>query len=428
MKIITKKSVIFAALAIALLATALIISCNAPTLDGISDKEEPSKPGTGKVRLTINNRNASRTIVPTFTDNVPKYLVILTGKVNGSLDGTSNTNTFYATVSGSTVNDVPVGTYTSAQVFAYVKDDADLDDTDGSTYATYAIGDSTANTGTGGNGFTITGVGSPPNLGTYTVSLYTPGTGNGSFAYNITNNTSNRLATASFVVKGRGGTSDLNSGGSYAISTYGSEVPVLASLPSGASTIPSGYYNVIFTLKDTDNQVVNFFEILHVYKNMKSLYKSTFIASIFPDALSPPAVGNVAITINIPEVAVVEGALDAGGDSNVGIVPGAPTDVVRNVNIKKGASRSLTFVVNTPSSGVTFTNWCDGLMNPITPGNGISISDDLPTTQSFTISFDTTNGSFPLAIDGSPNGIQLVLALSGSVPFSTPLINIRFIP
>jgi len=414
MKIITKKSVIFAALAVVLLATALVISCNSP-LDGISDKEEPSKPGTGKVKLTINTRNASRTILPvSATPTDTKYLVVLTG------DGTPALPDQYINVTPTgatqTLNNIPIGTYTKVQVIVYVNATAfaPASDTFSTFASSYAIGESSAISAS----YNVNGT-TPTNLGTHNTALYIPGAttgygvGTGSFSYNITNS-ANRLASAEFVVLGRGGVADLNSGSAFVISSFGSEVSV-------GTSIPTGYYNVIFTIEDDEANIVNFFEILHVYKNLKSLYTSTFVNSIFPDPTNPPTDGDGNIIITQPGLPTVTIALSTDDTTNVTIVNSS------TVNIKKGVARNLT-ITATPTGTVSNPVWVNGANVAISMTNGISSS---ASGQVYTITFDTTNGGtntgFPLDLLGNPNVIQLTLEYtSNGAPLVVPPINIRF--
>jgi len=431
MKIITKKSVIFAALAVVLLATALIVSCEAPTLDRIFDKEEPSLPGTGKVRLTINNRNASRTIVPGLPGDI-KYLLVLKGNGVGL-------NDFFATVVGDgspkTVSNIPIGTYQSAQVIAYTGSTTlNNSNTSGTSFLSVAIGESNAQN-SGGSGYNIDGL-TPTDLGSHTPTLYTPGTisgngaGTGTFSYNIINNASARLASAKFYVLGRGGTTDLNSGAAYTINPttgYGSKVPV-------STAVPTGYYNVIFELTDSETppNTVYYYEILHVYKNLESIYTTTFIPSIFPaQIISSP--GSVSISITgINGAPNVEGTLSTNDAANVIIAMGLASDVVRPVTIKAGTGRNLTFEIDSPS-GATYVGWervvagSPPTITPITVGsNGVTVNN--ATADTFTITFDTTGGggTFPYLIDGETvYGFQLHLQYD-SQDFNLPLVNIIF--
>jgi len=442
MKIITKKSVIFTALAVVLLATALVISCT--QLDGVSDKEEPSKPGTGKARLSINTRNASRTILPAGLPTGTKYLLILDGGGVGNTNGFDGNGDpaflpdFSATVSAGTnvpVSNIPIGTYQSAQVFVYVKTDSDfVAGTD--NIATLAIGEAALQT----NGlihWVVTESG-PNSLGTHAPTLYPPGSkgSTGLFSYNITNS-ANRLATATFVVKGKTVgtviTSDLNSSNPYSIAStsYGSKVSVGVTSADGASAnIPSGYYNVIFTLTDTDSQSAKFLEILQVYKGMESVYTGTFVNDIFPDPITPPpSVGNGGITITPPDVPAIDATLSTNDTTNVVITTVAPEVMIRPVTIKAGSARSLIFTVNTPSSGIGIDGWyyLDDLTTPISNGNGVTVSGSGP----YTISFDTSGsgGTFPLPIDGTPTSIVLILTYTeNSVihQFSMPTLVIKF--
>jgi len=416
----------------------LVISCNTP-LDGFSDIEGPSMPGTGKARLTINNRNYNRTILPLTLPTI-KYLLVLKGD--------TGVEDFYKSITSSTttVDNIPIGDYVSAQVFAYTGDD--LVKATFNTYVNVAIGESDIDI----TGFEIEeGVITP--LGAHTVKLYAPGAapaptatptdnGKGGFSYKIKDSTSSRLDSAEFVVLGRGGIAPLNSGNPYTITANDTEIFIGGNPDDVVSptpySIPSGYYNVFFTLEDNEAtaNVVKFLEILHVYKGLNSLYENIFTPGIFPEQANPPKYGEVTITINGVSTAPtnVVGVL-SGGDSNVTV--GASNTLFVDVEIKKSGDstevRNLIFTVGTPASGITLDGWYNTIFYPdlsaakLGPGNGITFNS---AGQTFTISFDTTNGDtgtgFPLALNGSSNDIQLILVYDGA-SFTIPLIKIKFV-
>jgi len=437
MKIITKKSVIFTALAVVLLTTALVISCNAPTTDGISDNEEPSIPGTGKVRLTIKNRDASRTIQPAGLSGI-RYLVILTGKTGGGPGGLGNSNTFYKTVTSGTdvpVSNIPEGTYASAQVIAYMKDGTALGQSDGGGFLSYAIGESSVDNGIGGNGFVINDGGITP-LGTFNVSLYTPGvnTGNGagglgSFTYAITD-ASSTIDQAKYVILGRSPTPN------FLVTptdvTFVDQTVLTPITSVTVDNIPSGYYNVVYTLTDTASHTAYFYEILHVYKNMESLLTFTFTDAIFPVTPPTPGNGNGEITITPPgnpHITVTFG-LDSNSSSSDVIISGQ-NGYGWNVQIRRTATNpDLKLEVSVPSSGVTFGAWNlvnSSGVNPIVANgtNGITIT--LTSTQERTIQINTANASLPLPTVSNDYYYTTQEVTYNGKNFNSPAIYIKFI-
>jgi len=411
MKIITKKSVIFAALAVVLLATALIISCNAP-LDGDSDKEEPSKPGTGKVRLTINNKNYNRTIFPTGLPTNVKYLVILGGSAAGNFGNTAALDPFYATVNAGTtvnVNNVPIGGYSSVQVIVYASD-TELDNNNvsaASVYEAVAIGESAQQTN-GSTGYVVAPAGTPTSLGSHTTTLYTPGsksgTGKLSYTINKSGGGTSRLGSASFVIKGRGiadvaGTNTVSFG-------IGGEV----------DNIPAGYYNVVYTLNDTTNtHTAYFYEILHVYKGMTSILTRSLDDTVLP---TPSNVGKGQFTeIKAPPVGVI---LLTGVLSTT--TPGVTVDDTSNygysVEIPKGVNATLTLTLSGTDATVPISAASYTLpnLNDITGGapsaipNGTAGVNDIVWTFAngvLTIVINNavdSNNTFPLDLD-KPNVI-----------------------
>lgn len=431
MKIITKRSVIFSALAAVLLAAALIISCNVPQVDELTDNE-PSKPGTGKVRLTINSRNASRTILPTALTSTTRYLLKLTGN-GGSLDD------FYANVaagSEQTINDIPVGNYVSAQVFVYDSGATPLSSAGGTynfaNYEDFSIGESSSenNSGSGWNVNNITSVA----LGSYATALYAPGTktGDGSFRYTITKagggNSGRFSATASdhtYKILGRAPTSNFNSGASADV-VFGTATPI--------SSIPSGSYNVVYTFKDNSaiQNVVYFYEILHVYKNMESVFVKELSNDIFPGL--PANNNNGSITITAPTVLVdVTCNLEADvGGSGATVTTTSHGWLVEIENTTSDAI--LVFKVTIPGSGVTFGTWT--LLPDIDPINdgtdGVAYVDAYTPYQTRTITINTTKSNFTSATeftnisDGSFYYTQQELTYSG-IQFNSPVIQIKFV-
>jgi hypothetical protein len=374
----TRKSVIFAVLAVMILSAALAISCTPPIGEALGLRDQPTAPGTGRAILSINSRNASRTILPTALPSNTKYLLRLVG-VAGTLSD------FYANVTTGTntsVSNIPVGTYTSAQVIVYEKAAA-LDSSNFGSYATYAIGESTVISPTGG--FTVVASpGAAVSLGTHTTALYTPGTktGDGTFYYNITKS-STRLSTATFSINPRAGYS-FSKGGTvvYGGTTFTYDV---AGTPSSA--IPTGYYNVVYTLTDTSSNVVNFYQILHVYKNMESRFAFTFTDDLFP---APPATGGATITISVPGLPDDATATLDSDDTTVATVSG--TDAII-VTLLKGDTVNLDLTITYTGTIGTFAyRDGSGTTLPLTDAGLVPAEDTASKTISFAI--DTTEAPF----------------------------------
>jgi len=423
MKIITKKSVILAALAVVLLATALVISCNTP-LDGNSDKDEPSKPGTGKVRLTINNKRYNATIVPTSLPSGTKYLLVLDGGGGGNTngDGGSELQNFYATVAaGSTVTvyNVPIGVYDSAQVFVYVKTASDFDPATDSI-ATLAIGESTVNDNSG-SGWTVGATGTP-SLGTHAPALYLPGSSKagtgagttGNLTFNITDASvgTSRISSVSFIIKERSGTAYTGPGSSSA--TSGNGTPVTFGTSGNVNNIPNGYYNVIYTLKDnTPGTPKNayFFEILHVYKSMTSVLSRALDDTVFPVPPASPGNNNGTTVITTP----VYNNITLSGDISTTSASGvtfATSAQGWTVTIKKGTvNANITVTISgidttlitvpgnptgaIPATSLVLSEW--SLSTSSGPDALISNADGLAYTYTngvLTITINDTNASF----------------------------------
>jgi len=431
MKIFTKKSVIIAALAVVLLTTALVISCNSPFDEGgISDKEEPSKPGTGKVRLTINPRKASRTILPSDLHDDTRYLLILTGS-GGVSTHYEDVTSAAGTGSAETISDIPVGTYASAKVVVYVRAtafDSSTDTYNATFFNNFVIGESTVNDGPGSAGFAVNS-GSTVSLGSYSPVLFLPGAygsgtsagaGTGTFSYKIKDSTTSSLFSSGRFIVNKIGGGNLNGGSPYTITANDTETPVLVSLPGGSPNIPTGYYDVIFTLTDKTNQKVTFFETLHVYKNNKSLFELDITNTLLAAAV--PSVGDTEIEIVVPGYSNVVGSLTTNDTTNVDITMGYPNVV----DITLGANRKLTFRVSSPTGGdVTYVGWVLGDTSAILTDGTKGITIDNSVTDDFTIIFDTTHLSFPYPKDGTYIVIQLKLLLD-STPFNVPIINVSF--
>jgi len=411
MKIITKKSVIFTALAVVLLATVLVISCNTPQLDGVSDKEEPSKPGTGKVRLSIDTRNASRTILPvagSLTDL--KYLLVLTGTSSPPLPN------FYATVTTSTtsVPDIPVGSYTAATVYVYTG--TTLTSANWTNYANVAIGKGDSNL-SGPFGINAS---TPTAIGTFAIVLYSPGTapttvGTGTFAYNFTKS-STLLNTAKYSVEGRGSEGAFIPTATPVDVVFGSKQVV----GNGTTTnIPSGYYNVVYTLTDTFNRTAYFYEILHIYKGLESYYEKIFTNDIFPDAPSV-GIGNT-ISISGPDVpAPISGNLN----SSHAQVQVTTNNYGWNVKILKASvNADFTFTV---SAGTTIGSWkLLPALTTITASGGITL-DNTTDPLELVITINATGTVTPLVKTGAINYTGLELSFGGK-DYTPPAINIQFV-
>jgi len=407
MKIITKKSVIFAALAVVLLVTALVISCN--PLDGI-EKEEPSKPGTGKVRLTIDSRNTERTIIPAALPSNTKYFVTFTGHAaDVPVLGDPALSDYSTTVSGSgTISNIPVGTYSALSVIVYT-DASDLSSL--SAVQAKAIGSGSYS---GGQTLTISGT-TLVLTAPIATTLYNPGTNtsvNGTFRYSITlDSSTNRFANATFKIISRAAGTQVGSIVDFKTASNNTTSP---------TSLSSGYYNVVFSLTDTDSHVVNFYEILQVYQNMESVLSRTISDAIFPAAVTPPTVGSATITINAPNLG--QNVTFTVTVSGTGVVLTTPDDTFE-VTIPTGNSNaSIAVEVTSPSSGVNSFSWHNSDGTSITSTDGISCSES---GQIYTISINSVDSNFDLVT--IPDNIETqVEALYNSKNFNSPRINIIF--
>jgi len=373
MKIITKKSVIFAALAVVLLVTALVISCNAPSLDGIFDKEEPSKPGTGKVRLLISNRNDSRTILPTGLPSNIKYWVTFS----------HGTEPYSISVSSGTINNVPARTYTGISVIVY-------------TSATYlntltavqgaAIGSGTYTGSTPiviANGGTLNLTGDP-----ITTTLYTPGVtvgssvGTGTFSYNLdmTNISVGRLTAANIRIVSRPtpNPTDDPPQENLDITDYDS-----TTITGNVTGIPAGYYNVFFTLTDNASHTASFYQILHVYRNMTS----TFTFSGFSDTLFPTHGGTSSIVIKDPDLpGDIEYSL--AGVSNATVTNNTASDGGYLVEVNDGDTGVIRLTITSATGSPTILDWSYGL------AISFGAAMDITSATTVTLTIDTSVSPF----------------------------------
>jgi len=436
MKILTKKSVIFTALAVVFFVTALVINCT-PLIDGISNVEEPSKPGTGKVRLAIGTANY-RSILPIALPSGYKYLLILEGSASGSPVG-DPLDDFYADVptgnGQKTISNIPEGTYESAKVIVYIGSLNVASSTIVDDIRAAAIGESETITEVSSLPLEIT-EGDTLALGAFATKLYLPGqapketstqindVGVGDFTYKITNSATDRIDTAKFTIKKRSDNSVYD--------TYNNSNVTFLSSPSVTevkiSNMPSTSYNVIYSLTDKlSSLTINFFEILHVYKGCESVYETAFTAGLFPPVAGT---GDATLTVTPPglpsNTSFTGNLAGTNGASVIGSTTGGYTDGW-NVTIDKTGSSSsatLTLTLSSPSPiDVTFTD----LMR-IEPGdvfsilgNGISGSSGA----TIIITFDTTDLSFVYDVNDEIE-TQIVVTYGG-IDFSIYRLMIKFI-
>jgi len=388
MKINTRKSVILTALAVVVLTTALVIGCTSPVGELLEKGEKPTPPGTGRVRLSINSRNTSRTILPTVLPNDLKYWVTFnhgSAPYSVSIDSTG-ANT------ADTITGIPVASYTGISVVVYTSASELDNDTD---VAAAAIGNGsysgTVAVTNGGTAEASSGV--PFSI---TTTLYTPGSptsGTGAFSYDITN-AATLITGATFKIVNRDGTSGIFGG------TGGANRPVVYGGAAGSTItgIPTGYYNVIFTLKDNKvpANTVNFYQILHVYKNMTSTFEFTFNNNLFP---SPPPTGGASITVAAPSLPG-NASVSIGSSGTAGVI-GVTSGVASGtqaiiVTLLTDGTATLTLTI-TSSSAITAFSFKNGeaelltLNSTSTPGL-IPNSNVSTKTVSFTI--DTTDTPF----------------------------------
>lgn len=419
MKIITRKSVIFTALAVAILATALVISCNAP-LDGITDKDEPSLPGTGKVLLTVNSRDASRTILPITRPANLRYVLKLTG---------DNVPDHYAVVnvgSNQSVLNIPEGDYSKAQVFVYLN----AFDVLSSSVEALAIGASPEADGIiPGDGYSVTDGDTTP-LGSYSTAFFSPGTastkGTGDFSYVITNATS-RLASMSFYIQGITPTTN------PASPTH--NLTVSSSIEGKVSSLTSGSYNVIFTLTDTETpaNTAYFYEILHVYKGMESVLPLLINDNIFPDKILPPGnYGDGTLTVVVPAVpnspaftytvtSTDSTTVVDDTNPNYWIVKIKKTEVAANITFKVTAP--------TPVNNTTIVNWNllgQTTVTPITQTTNVTFTNT-QSTATFVITIDAAADVAPLSKTDRNYTTMVLTHNSSPLSFSTPAIYIQFV-
>ena len=446
MKIITKKSVIFTALAVVLLATALVISCNAP-LDGNSDKDEPSIPGTGKVRLTINNKNYNRTIQPESLPADIKYILVLEANPNGLGTGIA-LPAFFApvTTADTSVGDIPIGTYLSAKVYAYTGTLL-TSSTNMTAVNAVAIGEATSTTATININATT-----PLGLGAFKPVIYKPGTatnpGTGTFAYTIQKN-GTRVNTGTFVIKGRSIPDFIAVPSAPFGITFDNNKHVVQADPlvSTSNQIPSGYYNVIFTITDNLNSDTAFFyEILHVYKSMESVYSVTLNDTIFPDlpgnsgtlTLTPSFVPGITVSVELSSSDAAKLRVTNNGQNFVVKILKTATDA--ELVIKVTAANKETTPVDVTNK-IAFSTWnlltnSGGTISftPITIVTDNGIVSMTPSTESsprkavYTIVFDAQASS--LVLNDAPlyyNRTQLELLYDTNEPISLPTIQIQYV-
>jgi hypothetical protein len=409
MKINTRKSVIFTALAVMVLATALVIGCTSP-LDGSLGVYEPTAPGTGRVKLSINNRNASRTILPTALPGNLRYWITFDGSSPHDAGDTDSSNP--------TINNIPIGSYTGITVIVYTKADAA---NDAAGAATLAIGGATYT-----NNINVT---SGSTVGPFTIptDLYTPGsqTGNGTFAYNITyNDVGARLSSVKFNIVSRG-TPSYNSTNNTAtlntLTTFGGGTP---------TPIPAGYHNVIFTLTDASGTTVSFYQILHVYKNMTSTFTSTFTDTLFPVPSSP---GSGTITIGSPGLPGDARVTLLSSDTDVATVApgtsGASTPAII-VNLIDDGTVNLTLTVSSaivvppiPVINITAVNrLISGAITPLATSAGLAFTTPPGTSTSIVFAVDTTKAPFDALANTADYIIQVDGTETGGGPLSLPPI------
>jgi len=397
MKISIKKSLIFTAFAATVLAAVLAIGCTSPVDGSLGGGwgDEPTLPGTGKVKLSINSRNYSRTILPTALPANTKYYV--------TFDDTSTTISPYSTTintSGTVIiPSIPAGNYDKISVIVYTS----ATNLNGTAVENAAIGEGSV-TGT----FNVTGGLDDFSSSAITTALYAPGskTGNGTFVYNLDMKNITNLTAASFDIVPRPtgtslGTTNIN------IIDYDT-----AAVTGSVNNIPAGYYNVLFTLTNSTSDKAYFYQILHVYKNMTS----PFTFNGFSDALFPtpgPSIGGM-ITIQDP---------DLPDDIEYTLTNVTNATVTNSTNggflvqVTDGNTATIRLSITTTVSGtatLTIDDWKYGLAGSLPP-SALSIG---------TTTVDLTINTATPPFTGKPTFITTVEFTYNSVPYSAVPITI----
>jgi len=388
MKINTRKSVIFTALAVMVLTTVLIMGCTSPVSGLLEGGDEPTAPGTGRVKLSINNRNDSRTILPASLPSNRKYWVTFE-HATPSLSYSVSVN------SGGTISNIPARAYSGLSVIVYTSATAL---TSASTVEAAAIGHGTyegTDPVTVTPGVTLNLSGDP-----IVTKLFAPGEtlnnspGTGTFTYNIdiSNISPSILDTAEMAVVG------FTSGNQVAGSPFD-----IKDTNSGSITIPSGYYKVLFTLNDTaaTTHHAYLYQILHVYRNMTSSYAyAGFDDDIFPAPLNVGS-GNLSITdISGAPTDIVYTIQEVGTSGNFALTGNASTGFV--ISLSKALTQPVV-TINLTTTGITTVGWQNGqgtLLAGATAGQinyTINVSNFTAKNTSVSVVFTRTSDSAPLA-------------------------------
>lgn len=371
MKILTKKCGIITAVATLLLLTAMLTGCS----NGITGKEDYTPPaGMGYVRLNFNNTVGRATTLPDEVDldffEAFELQFTPTATVPG---GVAKTVTITdPTELGDAIDLVP-GSY-DLTVIAYT------DYNDGTETAS-----NPAATGDADSELTIA-IGNPETA-TVVLKLYDPsvGSGNGKFAWSITNNITAPISAASMVVT--------EIGGSVAYTHPDLLTAFGSATVTGNTSIPAGYYFVDFSLT-VDSTARDFRHILHIYQNMTSTFTYVFNNGSFDISngrVSPGITYEKPVVVSPPE-------LESGS---------ALTE-----------NQTLTISIaaaGTTSVDITVTNyaiydsieWFLGLSTTLTSTDGLSASDDVDydtLTIDGSAPFDT-EGTYLLTVQGIKDGI-----------------------
>jgi hypothetical protein len=373
MKRLTKKCGIITAVATLLLLTAMLIGCSNGTT--VTEKENYTPPaGMGYVRLNFNNTVGRATTLPDVVlisfFKAFKLQFTPTATVAG---GAAKTVTVTDSAKLGEAIDLIPGSY-DLTVIAYT----DYDDQTEIASNPAATGDATSE-------LTIAiGV---PESATVVLKLYDPsvGSGNGKFAWNITNSINSAISAASMVVTEIGGS---------VVYTHPSLLTAFGSATiTGSTNIPAGYYFVDFSLT-VGGKPRDFRHILHIYQNMTSTFGYEF-----SDGSFDITTGKVSSGITYEEPTVVSPpALSSSGaltenqtfPISLAAASGTPVDIiVTNFAIYD----SIDWFVN---FGMTAL------------GAGLSASDtvdyDTLTIDGATAPFDT-KGTYLLTVQGIKDGI-----------------------
>lgn len=411
MKINTRKSVIFTALAVMVLATALVIGCTSP-VDGLLGVYEPTAPGTGRAKLSINNsRNASRTILPELPNTIQYWVTFYSGATAVHAESITLTS------GNGTMSNIPAGSYDKIEAIVCT-DATNITTATDTSFAKGSI------TGT----FTITPGGSLNLTVTnpITTALYSPatsgGTGTFSYDFDLSNITAALLPLkkAEFQIVARAGTASLT-GPLAATKSF------LTTNASTVTSIPAGYYNVIFTLQDKLNNYAYFYQILHVYKNMISTYEyDGFSDYLFPVPPPPPSNGSGTLNITGPSApSDASCALVAGGTDSAKINVDDTNSKVFVVTLTKPITAgTLTLTANPSTIKIKEINTMIGsTVTPITSGGGLTFTAPNSSSNTITLNIDTTSPAPFASLSGS-----YIIIIEGDDDYSFPMIYVIVAP